>query len=333
MFWTNETQHCFPLTPLQITSNGFLRGVLGPSDRFDSLEFEATEHKEYLPSTKLRQMFATSSPNNQTKSPKMTKTNPKSKKGQNNVRTITLSETDIPNYPVRADGVSEQTKMFLEVGLSKCECSCLWTDTDQNLQLSGTFSKMGDLFDFTHQNGYLSGDYAIQQYLEQAQNEQNQQNGNGNGTPQFSMPPGATLNGLQGHPVSALRNAAVNPQNMHSPSGGHLSLPGGPGHPMASPYMRNGGSPGNPMGMPMGGAMQMVAQHSQQGNSSSATASSSASPNASGKKRRASAVKLEGNSEEAGGGPHINGITSNPDPQGRNKSTPKMGKRQKNNQG
>lgn len=189
---------------------------------------------------------------------------------------------------------------------------------------------MRDLFEFAHQSGQPSANAVLQQFMEQqAQNSVGQSLAP---SAQMAIPPTSHSNGFQQGPNQAMRNFTVNGPanalNNFAPNG-NLGLPG-PGHPMNSPHMR-GGSPGHPNmhGMPM--AQQMVAQHSQQGNSSSATASSNASPNAPSKKRRASAVKQEAVPDD---GMQINGIMPGgpPDPQGKTKSTPKIGgKRQKAN--
>lgn len=196
--------------------------------------------------------------------------------------------------------------------------------------MTENFSRMRDLFDYAHHSGQPSANAVLQQFIEQQAQSGMNQSLPANG--QMAMVPNSNPNGFQQGPNQAIRNFATNgPTNSlnHFQPNGNLGLPG-PGHPMNSPHMR-GGSPGHPNMYAMPMAQQMVAQHSQQGNSSSATASSNASPNASSKKRRASAVKQEGGPED---GIQMNGMVpgGGPDPQGKTKSTPKMGgKRQKAN--
>ena len=198
--------------------------------------------------------------------------------------------------------------------------------------MTENFCRMRDLFDLAQQNTHLSANAVLQQFVEQqVQSNVNSKLALNAPNAQMNMAPNANPSGFPQGP-NQLRgfhmNGPANPLN-HFATNGNLGLPG-PGHPMNSPHMR-GGSPGHPNMMPV--ATQMVAQHSQQGNSSSATASSNASPNAPSKKRRASAVKQEGGPDDPGG-LQVNGMApvGPPDGQGKTKSTPKLGgKRQKAN--
>ena len=91
--------------------------MLGPSEKFEWVEFDTLKHEEFLPSEKLRQMFDAAASPNQTKSPKISKTSAKQKKAQQQSRSITLAETDLPVTPIRADGVNDKVKCFLEVSI------------------------------------------------------------------------------------------------------------------------------------------------------------------------------------------------------------------------
>lgn len=162
---------------------------------------------------------------------------------------------------------------------------------------------MREMIDFSQQNGDVAPSEGLERFLEQVQMNQMMQM---NGGMQSAF--AATQPGMRTPSLGNQVNFFASPQNLN------LQLPNN----MNSPHMRPGQSPamqasGSMMGM---GPQPMVAQLSQQG-SASATASSNTSPNVSSKKRRASAVKVEG--DEA------NGAKANP------KATPKGGsKRQKN---
>lgn len=96
---------------------GPLKAILGSQDKFEMLEFDIVTHEEYISSARIRQLFS-ESPQSLTKSPKMSKTPGKQKaqqKSQQLSRSITLNESDIPNAPVRGDGVTVGVKRFLEV--------------------------------------------------------------------------------------------------------------------------------------------------------------------------------------------------------------------------
>ena len=198
--------------------------------------------------------------------------------------------------------------------------------------------------EFAHRAGQPAGISALNQFVEQNSSNgpmppqpgpqmPSQQHHNMNFMPNGVPNPNVFGPGAGFNPAMARNpnhmNGAVNAMNhFGGPTmNGNLGLPG-PGNAMASPSMRGGSPGGHPNmhpGMPM--AQPMMAQHSQQGNSSSATASSSASPNTSGKKRRASAVKMEGGPDDSIA---VNGIgPQGPDGPVKTKSTPKLGSQKK----
>lgn len=93
-------------------------------NRFCHIDFDIKSHEEFLPGDSIRQKFATDSPNQPGKSPKMSKNNMKGKKGQPQGKSITLSESELPDTPIRPDGVTHHVKFFLEVGLIHEQWHC-----------------------------------------------------------------------------------------------------------------------------------------------------------------------------------------------------------------
>lgn len=176
---------------------------------------------------------------------------------------------------------------------------------------------MRDLFEFSHSNNHLRPDVALDQLVSSYSSQQLQT---------FALPNAypPNMNPALVAPGSGLRTPGLNaPMNQFaSPANSHLGMPGGITN---SPHLRGNvhtPSPNHPPSNMQAPAPPMVAQQSQQG-SSSANASSNASPNVTNKRRRASAVKLEGAGDD-----DLNGSAAQP----KVKASPRVGgKRQKAN--
>jgi hypothetical protein len=168
---------------------------------------------------------------------------------------------------------------------------------------------MENLFQYSQQNPQLSASDALRQLVNTFQNmTQNQVN--------FAAMQQQNLN-LMNQPPAGQRTPGYNgPNQFASPAGNYMNLPmsnnsGSPATMTMSPAMQNHvlqnhlqqqGQPPTSVGM--------VAQQSQQGTNTSVGTgsqgtSTNASPNLTNKRRRTSAVKVEG--EDAGGGAEING--------------------------
>lgn len=182
-------------------------------------------------------------------------------------------------------------------------------------QNSDIFAHMSELLNFAHVQNHMSGNVALEQFA--AQSTQN-----GPQMPAMNVPQGMAANPMVAG-GQQFRNpfATNNPMGMNaafnSPAHQALGLPNAAN----SPHLRAGGSPGMMGGIQHPMAAPMMPQQSGQGTNSSNAPSSNASPNVQGKKRRASAVKGDGDDGQP------NGADAN-----KLKATPKMGgKRQKGN--
>ena len=180
---------------------------------------------------------------------------------------------------------------------------------------------MQQLFNFYHQNSHLSGSDALSQLVttfqnppqsQMAFNQMQQHAVNQN----FQGPPGQRTPGLNG------------PQFASPAAAAHLNLPNTTASPATmnmSPAMQNHALQNHMVqGQMPPTSIGMVAQQSQQGTNTSTgsqATSANTSPNATNKRRRASAVKLEG--QEAVDGPEINGTGA------KVKASPRVNKRQK----
>ena len=162
---------------------------------------------------------------------------------------------------------------------------------------------MGMLFEFAHSNPNLRPAEALEQLVQTF----NMPSQNAAMNPAMQqMPPGQRTPGMNG------------PNAFNSPAMAHLGLPQ-----QGSPHVGAVHTP-SPHQNHMAGPIAMAHQQSQQGSTLSGSQGTSAntSPNVTNKKRRASAVKLEG--EEAGG-TEVNGVGAH-----KVKASPRVGgKRQK----
>lgn len=189
---------------------------------------------------------------------------------------------------------------------------------------------MRDLIDYAQENEHLQPREALQQLVDsyqmlpQQQQQHHQQQLQLQLQQQFSQHVNLQPHMMNNMPVapppgSGMRTPGLGGPQFASPAHANLALPM---NNMASPHMR--GSPAQPPHMQAQG-VQMVQQQSQQGHTSSATGSSSASPNVTNKRRRASAIKQEGNGEDA-----IPDLIAAP--KAKVKASPRVGgKRQKGN--
>ena len=278
---------------------------MGIQDKFESLDFDVSGYDELVSAKKIREAIDNNnSPNNHTKSPSITKKQLSAKKGK-----IQISENDIPKVPYRVeDGLTTEALRYLDY--------------------ANTFAQMQPLMVFAQQNNTMSGQSALQRYIELNQSSQYQQiqqmnhlnslAAAQNGNPQMQFPPGP--NGFPQGPGFGMRNP--NFPNQMVAGNNSLGIPNA--NMTGSPHMRPGGSPGQHglpphlQGTPM--AAQMVAQQSTQGTNSSAP-SSNASPNTTNKKRRMSQQgKPDG--QDVGGVPQVNGVMDKT-------KTPKLGQQQK----
>ena len=166
---------------------------------------------------------------------------------------------------------------------------------------------MQTLFNFSHQNPNLSPAEALQALVQSFQmNPMSMQQGHMN--PQMQQHPGQRTPGMNG------------PPQFPSPAVGHLGLPGVQG----SPHIGGPVHTPSPAQNHLVGPVAMAAQLSQQGTNASGSQGNSAttSPNVTNKRRRASAVKVEG---DEGGGMEVNGVGGQ-----KVKASPRVGgKRQK----
>lgn len=148
---------------------------------------------------------------------------------------------------------------------------------------------MQTLFNFSHQNPNLSPAEALSALVQSFQmNSMGMQQAHLN--PQMQQHPGQRTPGMNGPPQFA------------SPAVGHLGLPGAQG----SPHIGGPAHTPSPAQTHLAGPVAMAAQLSQQGTNASGSQGTSAntSPNVTNKRRRASAVKVEG---DEGGGMEVNG--------------------------
>ena len=180
---------------------------------------------------------------------------------------------------------------------------------------------MQPLFNFSQQNSHLTPFDALSQLVS------NFQSGTGLGligTPTAATMPPTAFNAqgqLQQNPTGMPNNLAMSGQFplSASPSMAHLNLPG-------SPHIGGQPSPAQNSAMQ---APALMAQHSQQGTNSSQGTSVSTSPNVQSKRRRASAVKTEGDEGGGGGAVEVNGTGASGQ---KVKASPRVGgKRQKGN--
>ena len=167
---------------------------------------------------------------------------------------------------------------------------------------------MENLFQFSQQNLQLSPSDALRQLVISFQNPpQNQMNFNAAMHQQGLIP--------HGQPPAGQRTPGYNgPNQFASPANAHLSLPmnttsASPATINMSPAMQNHNLQNHLQQQPPT-SVGMVTQQSQQGTNTSVgtgsqATSANASPSVTNKRRRQSAVKME--SEDAGGGPEING--------------------------
>jgi hypothetical protein len=166
---------------------------------------------------------------------------------------------------------------------------------------------MHNLFQYSQSNPHLTPAAALHQLVATYQQPQSGNIGLPIGMNPGQQPPGTRTPGLQ--------NAG---NHFASPATGHLNLPG-------SPHIGVGGTQHTPS--PAQHHMQapgLAAQHSQQGTNSSQGTSANTSPNVTNKRRRASAVKAEGDDHT---GEQVNGTSA------KVKASPRPGgKRQKPNQ-
>lgn len=152
---------------------------------------------------------------------------------------------------------------------------------------------MQPLFQYSQQHSHLSPPEALQQLVASFSNlvPQNLMMGmqQANLNPAMQQPPGQ-------------RTPGINGPHFASPAAAHLGLPGSQG----SPHIGGPVHTPSPAQNHLAGPVAMVAQQSQQGTNTSGSQGTSAntSPNVTNKRRRASAVKLEGDD----GGGEVNGV-------------------------
>lgn len=188
-------------------------------------------------------------------------------------------------------------------------------------QLAETMSHMQPLFQFSQQHPDLPPADALSELV--ASFHAQSQFGASPMTMQQSgsfqmhgqLPPGVgTPNSMNAQNMVAA--GSIVGHQLHvgaSPSAAHLALPGSPhivNHPSPSQQNGNGGN-SNSSGTMSAGTMQapgLVAQHSQQGTNSSQGTSANTSPNAAqNKRRRPSAIKVDGEDGAGGGGGPVTG--------------------------
>lgn len=175
------------------------------------------------------------------------------------------------------------------------------------LQMAETVSAMQTLFHYSQQNPHLSPAEALQQLVNSFQVNAMSMQQQVHFNPQMQQNPGQRTPGMNG------------PQ-FASPAVAHLGLPGAQG----SPHVGGPTHTPSPAQNHLAGPIPMAAQLSQQGTNASGSQGTSAntSPNVTNKRRRASAVKVEG---EEGGGMEVNGVGGQ-----KVKASPRVGgKRQK----
>ncbi len=180
-------------------------------------------------------------------------------------------------------------------------------------------AQMAQLMTFSHGNPHLPPSEALSQLVASFSDVEAQPQG----LPALNYVPNMNP-GLPQQPPGVRTPGMTGPPPFNSPAAAHLNLPGSP-HVNAhtpSPAQNHIQAPG------------LAAQLSQQGTNSSQGTSANTSPNVTNKRRRASAVKIEGDDGGGpGGGIEVNG-TSGPPGASKVKASPRVGgKRQKGHPG
>ena len=110
---------------------GKLSAIYGQSEKMDLFTFEMQDHQQYLPRTILERLFAQASPSqmNQNQSPRMSKTNPKSRNQRMKPEipaepSIILS--DLPEAPISSFGVTSKLLAYLEVHIPQANSRIIW---------------------------------------------------------------------------------------------------------------------------------------------------------------------------------------------------------------
>ena len=103
---------------------GKLSAIYGQSEKMDLFTFEMQDHQQYLPRTMLERLFAQASPSqmNQNQSPRMNKTNPKSRNQRIKPEIPTepsIILSDLPEAPISSFGVTSKLLAYLEVHISQ----------------------------------------------------------------------------------------------------------------------------------------------------------------------------------------------------------------------
>ncbi|KAF3933383.1 hypothetical protein ABW19_dt0205882 [Dactylella cylindrospora] len=250
----------------QVVAQGVLRATLNIASQIDILEFDTTEHTEYIP----RRIFTntirslTSSPD-QKASPRI---NSKALGKRQLQQPPAPPPISIPESPIGVWGVPDQVVKLLE--------------------LAETLSSMRELFGFSQQNPTLDPKQVLNAYLQQYQNQQEAQ--------QRALAQQASLQAQMGQQQQLMGMGTP-----HMPNAVPPGIQGSPAMPN-SPHISNGVPGATPSPAPSHmQAPGMVAQHSQQhhganGANGATPVNANTSPNASGKRRRASTttVKNEG---------------------------------------
>ena len=267
------TTHIFH-NGIRIIFYGDLKATFAPEGKIEFLDMGTRKHEEFLPRALVEASIA--SPE-QKQSPEMNKKMKKS--------LAKIVPPTIPSAPVGDWGISADVLGLLEVSLI-CLICCVMANI---WQIGEVFTTMERVMAYHKQHNHLAPGVAFEQLvsLETA-------------PAQNAGLPGGVNPGMQQMP-SGQRTPGLNgPNAFHSPAMAHLGLPqqGSPAVGAHTPSPHQGH---------MAGPVAMTHQQSQQGSNMSGSqgASANTSPNVAGKKRRASAVKLEGDDS---GGAEVNGV-------------------------
>ena len=110
---------------------GKLSAIYGQSEKMDLFTFEMQDHQQYLPRTILERLFAQASPSqmNQNQSPRMSKTNPKSRNQRIKPEIPTepsIILSDLPEAPISSFGVTNKLLAYLEVHIPQVNPRIIW---------------------------------------------------------------------------------------------------------------------------------------------------------------------------------------------------------------
>ena len=288
-------------------TRGNLRAQFNQHGKIEVLECNVLEHTEYISRSKYQ---ASSESPEQKPSPNISKSSGKRAAAQQrlNKQSQVAQEQSMqagpPRPPINRWGVTNAVSNMLEV----CFQRILYVVSAYKSKLAETFSQMEHLFQFSQQHPQLTASDALRQLVVYFQNPaQNQTNFN------VAMHQQGLIN--QGQAPAGQRTPGYNgPNQFASPANAHLNLPmnttsASPATIHMSPAMQNHNLQTH-LQQQAPTSVGMVTQQSQQGTNTSVgtgsqATSANASPSVTNKRRRPSGVKME--SEDAGGGPEING--------------------------